>query len=107
MEITKEQIKRLAKAVKAMQEDTLIDDDVSGGYQPEPFKTAYAEIYQVIDECARGLNVNTGGNIALLPDVSQQRELFICKMAGKGTCFYETEDGKCEIHDPCVNHIAK
>ena len=62
MEITKEQIKRLAKAVKAMQVETLIDDDVSGGYQPDPFKDAYAEIYTVIDECERGINADMGEN---------------------------------------------
>jgi hypothetical protein len=53
MEITKEQIKRIADVVKAMQEETLIDD-VSGGYQPDPFKDSYAEIYTVIYECERG-----------------------------------------------------
>jgi len=70
MEITKEQIKRLANAVKAMQEETLIDDDVSGGYQPDPFKDAYAEIYTVIDECERGLNVNAGENTLPIQRVS-------------------------------------
>lgn len=70
MEITKEQIKRLAKAVKAMQEETLIDDDVSGGYQPDPFKDAYAEIYTVIDECERGLNVDAGENTLPIQRVS-------------------------------------
>lgn len=62
MEITKEQIKRLSNAVKVMQNDTLVDDDVSGGYQPEPFKTSYTEIYKVIDECERGLNIDVGKN---------------------------------------------
>jgi hypothetical protein len=71
MEITKEQIKRLAKAVKAMQEETLIDDDVSGGYQPDPFKDAYAEIYNVIDECERGLNVDAGENTLPIQRVSK------------------------------------
>lgn len=75
MEITKEQIKRLAKAVKAMQEETLIDDDVSGGYQPDPFKDAYAEIYKIIDECERGLNVDAGENT--LPVVMQRSELLL------------------------------
>lgn len=70
MEITKEHIERLTKAVKAMQDETLIDDDVSGGYQPDPFKDAYAEIYQVIDECERGLNVDAGENTLPIQRVS-------------------------------------
>lgn len=60
MQITEKQIKRITKAVMSIENDVLIDDDVSGGYLPEPFKTSIGEIYTIIDECERGLyNDNT------------------------------------------------
>jgi len=50
MKITKEQVQRITKAITAIERDCLIDDDVSGGYLPEPYKSAIAEVYIVIDE---------------------------------------------------------
>lgn len=94
MEITKEQIKRLAKAVKAMQEETLIDDDVSGGYQPDPFKGAYAEIYTVIDECERGLNIDTSDSNCNKPHVSNN-EVAVCPYFNE--CINNGKNEHCDL----------
>jgi hypothetical protein len=50
MNITKEQIKRLADVAKNIEYECLIDDDVSGGYLNDPVRTWVGEIYSVIDE---------------------------------------------------------
>jgi hypothetical protein len=89
MIITNEQIKRLANSVKIMQAETSIDDDVSGGYHPEPFKSAYAEIYVVIDECERGLNVNEE-EIKLPPSTQSSETSFIC---GECSDYKESDRG--------------
>ena len=48
--IKEQQLKRLVNSIKPLQQEFLIDDDVSGGYYEEPLNTFFKEMYSTIDE---------------------------------------------------------
>ena len=51
MEITERQLKELCDIASAIDDENRVDDDMTGGYVDEPYKSIIDRIYAIVNEC--------------------------------------------------------